>query len=404
VNRLALTPAKAGIVCLAAMLATLAGCGNGSSSTSSGHQDLKILFSAPLSGDSAESGTAEVNGAKLAADEINAAGGIASGPHKGAKVVIVPVDDELSTQGATTNASKFVSDDSYFALAGFLDTGSAQASSVVAGRAHLGVVSAFGCGKSLTDEATNVLVICAAPDATARAAGSFVADRVPHAKIASISIDVPQLDDYYSSLKEVASARGLDWVSKQVYAPTATDYSTVVTNALSKSPDAVISGSLQASAGQILSKIRQSNRNVMFVDMLGEGWAKTFMDSAGANAVGSYTEDLADLTPSATHDATRAEFAKRYKGAMTTAAAHGYDSVKVIAEAAEAGADSRADLLKYARKVDVDGLTGPIQFTHGLRPDTRVVSISQITGTSLATRKVVAVYKVAADGTVTKSN
>ena len=43
---------------------------------------------------------------------------------------------------------------------------------------------------------------------------------------ASISIDLPQLDFYYDGFKTAAAGRGLDWVSKQTYPATATDFST----------------------------------------------------------------------------------------------------------------------------------------------------------------------------------
>src|SRR3954447_5355917 len=80
-------------------------CGGSSSSTPTGtnaKEPIKILVSAPLTGDSAESGQDLVHGAELAADYINSKGGIAAGPHKGAKIAINGIDDSGTTEGATT--------------------------------------------------------------------------------------------------------------------------------------------------------------------------------------------------------------------------------------------------------------------------------------------------------------
>ncbi|NLG65795.1 MAG: ABC transporter substrate-binding protein, partial [Actinobacteria bacterium] len=105
----------------------LMGCGGGDENSggttnggSSGVKEIKILVAAPLSGDYAETGKDMAQGAELAAAYINEQGGIKSGPNKGAKVVIERVDDEMSTSAATTIASRYLDDDSYYAFLGFI--------------------------------------------------------------------------------------------------------------------------------------------------------------------------------------------------------------------------------------------------------------------------------------------
>ena len=385
------------VLALAGTMAGLAGCAPAATDT----DELRILFSAPLSGDSAESGQSLLNGAQLAADIINDAGGISGGPNDGRTVVIEAADDEMSTQAANSIASRFVSDQKYFALAGFFDTGLAQAAAVVLDRAELPLVSAFGCGDSLVTAADNVFVLCAAPDANGRVAAAFIADQIPGATFASISIDVPQLDNYFAGLQAVTDERGLTWASQEVYPPTATDYATVVTNALATSPDAIVSGSLQASAAQVLTQIRRVDDDVLYVDMLGEGWGSTFLDTAGEDAVGSYTQDfgLGTDDDDADRAAIRAQYESEYGAVMNTSAQQGYDAVAAIAQAAADGA-TRVDLGEKLKTVSIDGLTGPISFENGMRADQRVISISEVTGTGPADRTVLARYLVSSDGSV----
>lgn len=382
---------------LALAMMTVAGC---SAESGGGSDELLVLFSAPLSGDSAESGRAMLNGAELAARDINDAGGISGGVNDGKMIRIEAADDEMASQAANSIASKYVSEEKYFALAGFLDTGLAQAASVVASRNDLSLVSTFGCGDSLTSSADNVFVMCASPESNGRVAAAFVADEIPGAKIATISIDVPQLDFYFNGLDAVAKDRDLDLVKREIYPPTATDYATTVTNALSGSPDAIISGSLQASAAQILNQVRRTDQDVIYVDMLGEGWSSTFLDIAGENAIGAFTQDLGlGLEGAGDQADVSAAYFTEYDTVMNAAAQHGYDSIMAIAEAAKAGA-TRATLADTLVEVSFDGVTGPISFADGKRADKRVITISEVTGIGPDDRTVLARYIVGSDGSV----
>src|ERR1700692_5110108 len=78
-----------------AALAVLAGVAPGSAQS----QTIKIGVPVPLSGSSANAGTDIVNGAKLAAARINAAGGVL-----GKQIEIVPEDDACDAQTAVLAA------------------------------------------------------------------------------------------------------------------------------------------------------------------------------------------------------------------------------------------------------------------------------------------------------------
>ena len=81
--------------CLASVLAvtTLVGCGGAADSASSGSGTFKIGAIGPLTGAAAAYGNAVVNGAQIAVDEINAAGGI-----NGVQIEYKSEDDELNAE------------------------------------------------------------------------------------------------------------------------------------------------------------------------------------------------------------------------------------------------------------------------------------------------------------------
>ena len=168
-------------IALGLAVASLAGCGSASSggSTPSGSSSessappssagsLKIVIAAPLTGDYAETGQDMVNGAQLAADWLNAKGGVQSGPLKGSTFEITGADDQLDTKAATTIAADFAQDDSAFAMGGFVTSGQAQAAGVVLERSGLGTLVSFAAADFLTDEADNLMVIVPSAQGTAK--------------------------------------------------------------------------------------------------------------------------------------------------------------------------------------------------------------------------------------------
>ncbi|MBU3702195.1 MAG: ABC transporter substrate-binding protein, partial [Acidimicrobiia bacterium] len=89
------------IVAVAAVMAALAaGCSSGGSSKSS---TIRIGLEGPLSGSQSDTGTAMLRGAQMAAEELNAKGGIG-----GRKVEIVPIDDKADPEAGTAAATAAV--------------------------------------------------------------------------------------------------------------------------------------------------------------------------------------------------------------------------------------------------------------------------------------------------------
>lgn len=374
------------------------GTGNGAT------EEIKILMSVPLTGDYAETGEDMVNGAKLAAEYINDKGGIAAGPHKGARITIQSADDELSTEASSTIASRYVDDTSIWALAGYLTSGQAQAAALVAGRADLGVFSSFSCADFLTEEIHNVAIICTSLDNIAAAATDFAFSGLGAKRVGSIAADFSLLDSYYKGIQAQVDAVDGDWATKQIYSEGTSDFSTLITNLDAANVDVILTGAYQADSGRILKQVRQTGMKQPYVDFMGEGWGETFMDTAGpAAAQDAYTFEATNVTGEGETGFTkemRDEFQEKYGKRMQAAAMHAFDSVLLIAGALEAGAENRGELLDYAKKVTGDGLLGPLQLNDELRPVSRKGFIVKVTGTGNDDREVVATYNLHGDRTI----
>ena len=108
------------LVAAALTLGGIAGCSSGTSATSAA--TIKIGLNLELSGAVASYGQAEQAGAKMAADEINAAGGI-----NGKQIELVVYDDKSDTAEATTLATKLATQDKVIAIMGPATSGGMKA-------------------------------------------------------------------------------------------------------------------------------------------------------------------------------------------------------------------------------------------------------------------------------------
>lgn len=359
-------------------------------------EEIRILVAAPLSGDSAETGQDMVHGAELAADYLNENGGATTGPMAGKKFTIVPVDDQGSTQTATTLAARFADDDSLFAMTGFVTSGQAQAAGVVANRYRLPIIVSFASAEFLTEESDNLALISASVADFARVAVDFATQTLGAKTVGTIAGDYSFLDTYYKGLDDQLGKNSAQSVSRQTYPSGSADFSSMITNLKAANPDVIMSGAFQADAGKIAAQTRGAGMPQRFVDFLGEGWGTTFASSAGsALSQGEYYEmNPANPFPArgslgATMDQ---RFEQKFGKRMPTSALHTFDSVLSIKAMIDAGATSKEDLLDYLPKASGTGLLGQIAFDSELRPIERVATMSRVTGPGTRDRELVATY------------
>jgi branched-chain amino acid transport system substrate-binding protein len=382
---------------------SLSACGGSESESSSagGSKTIKVLVPAPLTGDYAEEGHDVVNGAKMAAAWLNEQGGVKTGPMKGSKFAITAVDDGLSTEAATTIASRFVEDDSFFALDGFIVSGLTAAAGAVTQRANLPVFAGYTCADFLIEKADNIIVNCASLSSFGHAATNFVAS-LGTKRFGTIAVDQSINESYYKGIKAEAKATGMTWAAKETYSPDTTNFAPLITNLRKAKVDAVMVGALQADAGRILSQMRRQGFDVPFVDFEGVGWGETFLKTAGKAAVGAYAIDTGLVFGAAPtggfYDEMAERYQKEYGKRMPAGSLHAFDSIVAIGKAIEAGATKREDLAKYVTKISGDGLAGPLGYNEELQPKSRTGVITKLTSATKQEREVEAVYDMSPGG------
>jgi branched-chain amino acid transport system substrate-binding protein len=397
--------AAAAIAALAAFV--VAGCGGDSSSSSSGGgggsggkgKTIGVSISAPLSGDSAETGTDMLHGGELAASYLNSNGGIAAGPMKGAKLTVTGGDDAMTVKGALAVASKFVQDSNQWFLTGYLDSGMSLAAGQLARRQNLAVISSFACSTKL-EAYKNVAIQCPLLAGMAATAVNYAATALHAKKIAMITTTEAFAGDYLKGAADQAKKDGVTITTTQrFHLGSTTDFSALVENMKSSGADAVISFAYQADAGRILSTMRRTGFQVPFVDGLAEGWESAFYGAAGSAATqgdGAYGLYAGEKFPKPGSFLAKMsdEFKAKYGKAMPTAAAYVFDSVLSGASAIAAGASARDQVADHYKDVSGEGITGKLGYGPGNRVVGADMTVSKVTGPKPTDAKLAALYQV----------
>lgn len=365
-------------------------------------QEIKLLYSAPLTGDPTGSGRAGCDGATLAVEDINAAGGIEAGPLKGATLSIECVDDEFSTDIAATIASRYVADEDIWALMGFTTSGQAQAAGRVAAQAGLTVVGSNVSADFLTQDSDNIVAIAGRLAPIGAALTDFCHSYFGGTRLANVNPDFSYVDELVAGQREKAEELGVEVVVDQRYEFGTQNFSAQLTAVRAANPDCVYNADFPPIPQQILVQARELGIQAPFIDFCACGTAEAGLKVAGEQYVGYI---ISEQIPFEKEEGTRlADVAERWQNAtgdrLRSYVAWSYDGVLAVAAAIAAGAESREELLDHFPEVDVEGLTTRLKFTEELRPQSYTLVLLEQTGTSIDDVEQVAHYTYTVDGTL----
>ena len=219
------------------MTVSLAACGGGKTETPAASGEaggtFKLGTIGPLTGDAAIYGQAVANGAKIAVDEINAAGGAIQFEFQS--------QDDVADGETSVNAYNKLMDWGMQVMVGPTTTGAsiAVADKVYADRTIMLTPSASS--PDVTAGKDNVFQVCFTDPNQGTGSADYIADNMTGAKVAVIYRN----DDAYSqgirdTFVAEAAAKGLEVVYEGTFtADTATDFSVQLTAAQSAGADTV---------------------------------------------------------------------------------------------------------------------------------------------------------------------
>lgn len=311
----------------------------------------------PLTGDAASYGNSVKQGAEIAIEEINAAGGVKVGD-KTYTLDMVFADDE-ATEDKAIQAYNSVMDDGAQAILGCVTSGACIAiTDLTAEDGILQITpsgSAIDCAKN-----DNGFRICFTDPAQGVTMADLAAETLGYKKVAVI---YDSSSDYSMGIKEAFeeefAAKGGEIVASEAFTGGDVDFNTQLTTIKGTDAEAIFVPSYYQEATYITKQAKDMGMELPFLGS--DGWDGVLGTVTDTTTV----EGAIFLSPFFAADPSEnvAAFVKAYEEAYSATpdqfAADAYDTVYTIKAAMEqAGSIESADLIAAMTEITVDGLTG----------------------------------------------
>ncbi|MGN0483160.1 MAG: ABC transporter substrate-binding protein [Lachnospiraceae bacterium] len=339
-------------------VSAFAGCGN---SSKRDDNTFYIGGIGPVTGDAAIYGTAVQNGAQIAVDEINAAGGI-----NGAKIAYKFEDDQNDPE-KSVNAYNTLKDWGMQVLMGTVTSAPCVAVASETGSDNMFQITPSASSTDVI-KGDNVFQVCFTDPNQGVADADYIADNQVGDNIAIIY----DSSDVYSSgiekaFVEEAGNKGLSIVSETAFtSDTKTDFSTQLQKAKDAKAELVFLPIYYKEAAAILQQADSMDYHPTFVGCDG-------LD--GLLSVEGFDKSLAEgvilITPFSTTANEESKkftetYQEKYNDTPNQFAADAYDSIYAIKAAIEkagvkpdaAAADMKQPLCDAVQNISIDGLTG----------------------------------------------
>jgi branched-chain amino acid transport system substrate-binding protein len=344
-------------VCAAALL--IAACRPGrEAQTAAPTGDIPVGVFVALTGSEASFGNATVSGVKLAAEEINASGGIL-----GRKIRLVIEDDQGKAEEAASVVTKLVTSDDVVALIGENSSNQSLAAAPIAQSNGVPMISPSSTNPAVTQKGNYIFRVCFTDPYQGKALAAFVRNTL---KLDHAAVLLDKKNDYSVGLAEFFSkeflAAGGKIVATQSYTGGDTEFRPQLTAIKQANPQVLFIPGFYTEVGQIAIQARDLGITVPLVG--GDGWdSPTVVQIGGKSIDGSYFSDhyfVGDPRPLVQQFVSKIH--ARYGKNPEANAALGYDALHIFANAAKrAGSVDRKALRdQIAATKDYQGVSGTI--------------------------------------------
>lgn len=351
---------------LAAVL-VLAGCNtnsnNGNSQpnpTTPAEGDIIIGVLAPLTGPVAVYGTSCNNGIQLAAEEINAAGGI-----NGQRLVLEVIDEKGDVNEALIGYDTLVSKN-IVALIGDVTSKPTIAVAEIAAEDRMPMITATGTAAEITTKGDNVFRTCFLDPTQGEAMAVFAAQNL---EVKKVGVIYDSSDDYTTGVANAFKAKceelGISVEAFEGHGSNDNDFKTQLTTIVDKGVDAIFVSDYYGKDALIAEQVREIGFEGALLGP--DGWDGV-VSSVAADNVGIINNCYFTNHYSANDEAEIVQnffnsYKDKYGEEPTAFSALGYDSVYILKAAIEAaGSTENEAIIAALKNTNVLGVTGVISF------------------------------------------
>ena len=292
-------------------------------------EPIKIGVAEALSGGAAQYGISIRNAFQMAAEEINAAGGV-----NGRQLELV-IEDEQGKKDEAINAfKKLIFQDKALMLFGPTLSNSAKASDPIAQSAHVVVFGTSNTAEGITTIGDHVFRN-SVTEADVLPVTIKVAAKV--ARIKKVAVLYGNDDVFtksgYDAFKKALEDEKMPVTTTETFAKGDVDFKAQLTKIKATNPDALVLSALIAEGAPIMVQARQLGINLPFIGGNGMNSVKVFDLAKGASDnlwVGSPWA-LGSQTPENQHFVVA--YTQKYKAAPDQFSAQAYDAMNIVAAA-----------------------------------------------------------------------
>lgn len=341
-----------------AALATIAGV------VSAQDMVVKIGHVAPISGSQASYGKDNENGARMAIEDLNAAGVVIGG--KKVKLELVAEDDAADPKQGAAVAQKLC-DAKVAGVAGHLNSGTTIPASKIYSDCGIPMVTPSATNPALTKPGYKTTFRLLANDNALGAGLAFyAADALKLKRIAIIDDRTAYGQGVADVFKKTAAAKGITIVDEQFTTDKSVDFMSILTAIKSKNPDGIFYGGMDPQAGPMLRQMEQLGlSNVKYFGGDGICTMDLIKQSGGAKTLDNVVcaEGGASLEKMPGGPAWKKRYDAKYPGQFQVYSPYTYDAVNVLVAAMKAAgsADPKVYLPKLAA-TNYKGITTNVQF------------------------------------------
>ena len=339
--------------------------------TSDGEKTVRLGLIGPMTGDNANYGTSTRDGAQIAVDEINEAGGV-----NGYTFVLDTQDSQGDPDSAVSAYGKLMDSGMNVSL-GCVLSGEAQSVITAAVEDGILIVTPTSSAVACIEGNPNAFRVCFNDAAQGTVSADYIADNNLGTKIAVFyQSDIDYSAGLYETFQAEAANRGLEIVEEQTFtAGSNTDFSTQINAIRDSGCELVFLPIYAAEAATFLTQAAGKLDGITFFGCDGMDGIQTKVSDT------SLIEGLMMLTPFAAdaEDAATQSFVEKYVPVHGTEpdqfAADGYDAVYIVKAAMEqcgktpADADFNEAMVAAMYEITVDGLTGTMTWDDNNEPN-----------------------------------
>jgi branched-chain amino acid transport system substrate-binding protein len=326
----------------------------------SGGDKVRIGVFMSLTGDTANFGISSTNGIKMAADEVNAAGGI-----NGKQIELLIQDDRSDASEAATIVTKFVTQDQVHAILGEVASSRSIAAAPIAQNAKIPMLTPSSTNPEVTKKGDYIFRSCFIDPVQGAAIAQFGAKTLG-AKRAALMVD--RKNDYSTGLEKVISEvftrLGGQVVVTQSYQAGDQDFNAQITSIKGANPDVIFVPGYYGDVGLFAKQARDKGITVPLLG--GDGWDSPSLYQIGGSALNGcyfsnhYSPDDAD--PIVVKFV--ADYKSRYGTVPDALAATAYDAARILFDAIKRAnsLDGAAIRQALADTKEYPGVTGKVTF------------------------------------------